>query len=304
MSTAEQTFRVVREELTQQLALISMAEKRYMAFLQELILKAADRIRADFNKVNELRPFWTNYQPRQRGRSPLGNSIPWLEVAEKTVSTHLIQALTLENLTDLAYPGLPLGGDVRFTTGEVLIHFDIKATGPNDNPGEVVASPFQISGDGKLWDGDGFMNSAVNVPRRTLTKAPMIFRPALPPFYLLAGLRLICLTYFLKVNYLRTSSGEQVLDYLELASVPNGLLLFDGPEYHQNIKGLLIAGKDDKTVQDGNRRVRVRFAPLATVGDWQRCVQVKWNREKGQWEAKPRPMTSLGSLTDKTKLGR
>lgn len=83
MPITEQAFQEMREELlTRQLAIISAAEKRYINFLQELILKAANTIQADFNKVNDLRPFWVNYQPRQRGRSPIGNSIPWLEVAD------------------------------------------------------------------------------------------------------------------------------------------------------------------------------------------------------------------------------
>ncbi|MEI6046463.1 MAG: BglI family type II restriction endonuclease [Chloroflexota bacterium] len=232
-----------------------------------------------------MRPFWINYQPRQRGRSPIGNSIPWIEVAEKTVSSHIIRSLTLANLIGLEYLGLPLGGDVRFATEDVFIHFDVKATGSNDNPNEIVASPFQISGDGKSWRGDGFENLAVNVQRRGKDKDPMIFRPALPPFYVLEGRRLLCLTYFLKVNYIRDNAGEQILEYLELVSVPNGLLMFDGPQYHHNTKGLLIAGKDDKTVQDTNRRVRVRFEQLAGIGDWPRAMKIKW--EDGNWYAQP-----------------
>ncbi len=174
----------------------------------------------------------------------------------------------------------------RFILDEVLIHCDVKATGPNDNPNEIVASPFQISGDGKKWKGDGFENSQVSVPRQGKNKEPMIFRPALPPFYLLEERRLLCLTYFLKINYVRNDANEQILDYLELVCVPNGLLMFDGPAYHQTTKGLLIAGKDDKSVQDNNRRVRVRFDPLAKVGEWQRCIQIKSDGESWKTQAR------------------
>ena len=291
MASIEQEFQSYRQELIQQPEAIEATEQRYMAFLQDLTLKAASSIYSDFNKANSLRPFWKNYEPRQRGRSPTGNSTPWIEVAEKTVTVHIISTLTRENLATLEYPGLPLGSDVRFVINDVLIQLDVKATGPNDNQNEVVASPFQISGDGALWQGDGFLNSEVSVPRRGKTKEPMLFRPALPPFYILEKHRLLCLTYFLKVNYSRHLGGDQILDYLELICVPNGLLLFDGPKYHQNTPGLLIAGKDDKSVLTGNRRTRIRFNPLATIGGWSRCVQIK-QADIG-WKAIPRTVTSI-----------
>lgn len=297
MTTIEQDFQIYRRELVQLPTLIGEVEQRYMDFLQSLLLQRVAEIDSDFNKANSLRPFWKNYEPRQRGRAPTGNSIPWIEVAEKTVSVHLIRALTLENLASLEFPGLPSGSDVRFILDDVLIHFDVKATGPNDNQDEVVVSPFQISGDGSLWQGEGFLNSEVSVVRRGKSKEPMLFRPALPPFYIFEQRRLLCLTYFLKVNYSRNSIGEQTLDYLELVCVPNGLLLFEGPRYHKNVTGLLIAGKDDKSVLLGNRRTRIRFNPLATVGNWPRCLQIK--RRDNAWTVIPRATPTLTSVKER-----
>ena len=120
-----------------------------MTFLLDLVQEAADRIQLDFDTANVLRPFWENYKPRQRGRSYKGDSVPWIEVAEKTVSFNFLRVLNSKNLNQLDYPGLPLDGDLRFALEEVLIHLDVKATGPNDNHNEIVASPFQISGDGR-----------------------------------------------------------------------------------------------------------------------------------------------------------
>lgn len=42
--------------------------------------------------------------------------------------------------------------------------------------------------------------------------------------------------------------------------MPNGLLLFDGPQYVRT-KGLLIPGKDEK--DHPKKRLRVRLNPLA-----------------------------------------
>lgn len=194
----------------------------------------------DFCQAKDLKPFWVNYPPLQRGRAPSGASIPWGEVGEKTISARLIREISLKD-PSIKYPGLPLGGDIRFATSEAYIHFDLKLTGPNDIAHEIVASPHQIAGDGRYWN-NGVVNSPVNVNG---TKAKMDFQPELPPFYVLEDQVLLCLTYFLKAVYTVQDVGDQPLHYLELVCVPNGLILFDGPNYSQT-RGLLIPGKDEK----------------------------------------------------------
>lgn len=238
------------------------AERRYMGFLTETVLKATPQIVADFDRATDLLPFWINYPPRQRGRAYSGTSIPWSEVAETTIGSNVIRSLSESN-REINFPGLPSGGDIRFSSDNVFIHFDIKVTGPNDRADEVVASPNQISGDGIAWK-DGLINSPVTVrgPRAT-----MEFQPELAPFYIMEGKVLLCLTYFLKGVYVVEKLGYQPINYFELVCVPNGLLLFDGPLY-ANTPGLLIPGKDEKTFV--KKRTRVRLGPLEQIASWRR----------------------------------
>lgn len=253
-------FSLRTELLKEEQTKILLIERQHMALLLDVVLSAADDIYKDFSQAMELYPFWINYPPVQRGRAPTGTSIPWGEVGEKTISACLIKALSLK-APFTTFPGLPLGGDIRFATPDALVHFDLKLTGPNDNPDEIVASPHQIGGDGRFWR-NGVVNSPVAV---TGQKAQMMFQPELPPFYVLEQRVLLCLTYFLKVVYTVQSIGNQPLDYLELVCVPNGLLLFDGPNY-ASTQGLLIPGKDEK--DHPKKRTRIRLAPLAMLASW------------------------------------
>ena len=227
-------------------------------------------------------PFWKNYPPEQRGRQPKGNSIPWLELGEKTTSSNIIKQLgkTIEGIT---FAGLPTGGDIRFTTDEFYVHLDIKLTGPNDNPNEVVAPPNQISGDGLKWD-DGIINSPH--PIKYLTgkgkgKLNYHFQPKLPPLYFVDNKPLICLTYFLETVYDVIGLGVHPLKHLELSCVPNGLLMFDTLMYAQT-DGLLIAGKDDNTKAEDTKRIRVRLNPLAKIGKWRSTILTRIDKEN--WE--------------------
>ena len=259
----------MREELGHIIAV----EKRYTEFLTGVILSAADDIYRDFCQVTELFPFWVNYPPEQRGRKPRGTSIPWGDMGEKSIGQSLVRAISLKN-PSVTYPGLPLGGDVRFATDEALVHFDMKLTGQTDNPHEIVASPHQISGDGAVWK-KGVVNPAIdgvaNSPFTVIgERSSMNFQPELPPFYVLGGRVLICLTYFIKAVYKVNSLGDQPLDHMELVCVPNGLLMFDGPNYART-RGLLIPGKDDQKTK--KKRTRVRLNPLSELNQW-RCIQV------------------------------
>ena len=162
MLTEAGYFSIRSELISNELTHIVAIERQYMDFLVDVTLRAADSIHTDFCQVTELMPFWVNYPPRQRGRAPSGASIPWSEVGEKAISQNLVRALTLED-TSITFPGLPLGGDIRFATNDALIHFDVKLTGPNDRADEIVASPHQISGDGVRWENNGVVNSPATV---------------------------------------------------------------------------------------------------------------------------------------------
>jgi len=253
-------------------------EKKYMDFLTKVTLRAAPSIDTDFSRSTHLVPFWANYPPKQRGRQPKGTSIPWSEYGDKCITPNLLKTILYYDKT-VRFPGVPFGGDTRFATDDAFVHFDVKLTGPNDNPDEIVASPNQVSGDGIDWNEKGVVNSIVQVqgPRATMT-----FRPELPPFYIEGNKIIPCLTYFLKAVYIVKSFGVQPVDYMELVCTPNGLLMFDGPRY-ANRQGLLIPGKDVKTF--AHKRTRIRLAPLARLDDW-RCVKIL--RDNAKWKAQKR----------------
>ncbi len=279
----------LRDRLIQDLPAVLDLERRYMELLTDVVLAAAEPIFTDFGKAYDLLPFWINYPPEQRGRAPSGDAVPWGDMGEKAVSGNFGRAL-LDRMPSISYPGMPGGADLRFATEDAMIHFDYKLTGPTDRDDEVVASPNQISGAGGTWeeaatDGvPGIKNAQFTVVGQRGGRD--VFEPTLPPFYVLDGRALVCLTYFLKVVYSVKHFGHQPLDHMELVCVPNGLLMFDG-EWYAKHGGLLIPGKDDKTKTEATkRRVRVRFGPLSEIASW-RCEQFV-RVGSGEWEHKPR----------------
>lgn len=271
----EIAYRMFRSQLLSDYhARILGVEQEYTSLLTQVTLSAAKEIQKDFSDSFELKPFWFNYAPRQRGRLPTGTAIPWGELGEKTIITRIIRSLIQEKPC-VHHPGLPIGGDFRFATEDALVHFDVKLTGPNDNPNEIVASSYQISGDGNTWN-DGVLNTSFQVEGK---RSSMVFQPQLAPFYVLQGTVLVCLTFFLKAVYTVHDLGNQPITHLELVCIPNGLLLFDGPKYAL-VQGLLIPGKDDKTIKR-EKRVRVRLDPLATIAKW-RCTRIVLVKEEWQ----------------------
>lgn len=260
-------------------------ETNYMDALVKTIVKIAPEIDREFTAAPDYLPFWLNYAPRQRGRAPVGDAVPWGEVGEKLILSIIAEGVAQE-YPGARYPALPFGGDFRFATTEALVHLDVKMTGPRDSMDEIVASPNQISGDGCDWDVKGVMNNEVQAVGERKTQQ---FQPELPPFYFssLSGIDLqVCLTYFLKAVYSVASYGHQPLEYMEVICVPNGLLMFDGPKYI-NTRGLLIPGKDEQG--HTHPRTRVRLNPLTTLGTW-RCVKIKRDiHNAGTWVAEQRP---------------
>lgn len=258
-------------------------EMRTMDWLVTTVQACAVQLHRDFSRSRDLVPCWIAYPPKQRGRGAIGDSQPWSEVSEKSLSFNLLHALAT-NRPDISFPGLPFGADVRFATNEALIHFDVKLTGPRDNVNEVVAPPQQVSGDGAAWQG-GFANSSFLVQGQ---RTAFNFQPKLPPFYVLEERTLPCLTFFLKAVYSLRGLGEQPLESLEVACVPNGLLMFDGP-FLARTPQLLIPGKDDKSVAESDKRTRIRLEPLASIEDGWRCRRiVPSNEERTHWQVQPR----------------
>jgi len=268
MIITELDYRRIRTELIENMSGLSTLEEYYMLFLQQSISSVAQRIVADFDKAEDLKPFWQNYPPIQRGKSPTGTSIPWSEVGQTAIGSNIIRALAFQN-SEITYPGLPSGSDIRFLAHDALVHLDVKITGPNDMEGEVVASPNQVSGDGISWQ-NGVINSPVII---TGQRASMIFQPELPLFYIINGRSIPCLTFFIKGIYGVKQLGHQPLTRLDLLCVPNGLMTFDGPKYMLN-SGLFIPGKD--IISHPKKRVRVRIEPLGAIAAW-RTITI-WQR--------------------------
>jgi hypothetical protein len=284
MIITEEIYFTEREKLLESLDEISKIEEIYSKILlNDIVLPTSENIVKDFTESPfKLLPFWINYPPEQRGRAFSGKSIPWLELGEKTISSNLIKQLSLR-FPDITFPGLPTGGDIRFMTGNVFVHLDIKLTGPNDNPNEVVVPPNQVSGDGKYWD-NGILNSTFPLNRVRGGALNYNFQPKLPPFYILNGKTYLCLTFFLDAIYKVETFGNHPHEYFELSCVPNGLTMFDGPMYCKT-PGLFIAGKDDNTKAESTKRIRVRLTPLSTIDKWR---SVKIIKENDVWIAKQR----------------
>jgi hypothetical protein len=256
--------------------------------VNDVMLEVAEQTLIDFSeRPLELLPFWQNYPPEQRGRQPKGTSIPWLELGEKTISSNFIKQLG-NVFPQIQFPGLPTGGDIRFWVNDVFVHLDIKLTGPNDNPDEVVVPPNQVSGDGYKWDRLGVLNNSHPIiyltGSTTKGKVNYYFQPKLPPIYVIDKKPLLCLTLFLEAVYDVKSLGDHPLKYFEISCVPNGLNMFLGPKY-ANTKGLLIAGKDDNTKDEDTKRIRVRLDPLTKIQPWR---SIKIIKNYGEWQAIPR----------------
>ena len=148
-----------------------------------------------------------------------------------------------------------------------------KSTGPTDNANEVVSSPNQVTGNGKLDLNGNVFNDPVEMRGPRVTRA---FQPELSPFCIIDGVILPVLTFYLKIVYSVRTLGDQPLEYLELVCVPNGLALFDGPRLNESVTGLLTPGKDETTVV--RKRTRIKLNPLAVLDPW-RCQKIKFNNQ-------------------------
>jgi len=248
-------------------------ERETTQLLINKILGIASDIKKDFDKATELKPFWERYAPVQRGYKPRGEAFPWGEVGEKVVEGHLY-SLMPKIFDDVRFIGVPYGHDIRFLTNKAFIHIDAKSTGPTDNPDEVVSSPNQVTGNGKLDANNLVYNDIAEMRGPQVTRE---FQPELAPFYIIDGKVLPILTYYLKIVYSVKSLGEQPLEYLELICVPNGLALFDGPNLANVVDGLLTPGKDEVKVV--RKRTRIKLDPLAKLDSW-RCQKIKFSNEQ------------------------
>lgn len=265
-------YQLVRTKYMSSPKAIIAKEKEYFDLILEGLKNKYFDIKKDFNDASVLEDYWKKYAPKQRGNKPRDDAYPWGEVGEKVLDAYFYKIVN-EIFSNVRFTGLPYGHDTRFTTADAFIQLDIKSTGPNDNPDEVVSSPNQVSGDGVSFDESGITNSPVLVqgPRRDFW-----FQPELPPFYIIDGVPKITLTYYLKCVYEVIKKGEQPLSYLELICVPNGLIMFETLKYYRK-RGLLTPGKDEQLFK--HKRTRIKLTPLAEIASW-RCVKIYEDKGK------------------------
>lgn len=242
-----------------------------------------EEIEQDYNEATYLNPFWANYPPDDRGRAPVGDQIPWIEVGEHAVGHKLNRIISTEFRINEV--GLPSGADNRFTlsstdieritgglTDKVFLFLDIKSVGPRDNFDHTVISPYQVSGDG-IWDDprQNLVNSTMRAEGRI---ASHTFYPAIAPIYSFSdGSVAPTIHLFVKPVYRMMSMSSdgrsgQPLESIKNICVPNGLLLTINPNYLEQYPGLFFPGKDDKKKDPKKIRVRVSFEILRHIASW------------------------------------
>lgn len=261
-------------------------EKYTHSLIKQAVIENLMEIRRDYDEASYLHPFWQNYPPEERGRSPRGDQFPWIEVGEHSVGFKL--ARILSNRVKIREIGLPSGTDQRFVlqfkelgrhckiTNQAMLFMDVKSVGPRDDADHTVLSTYQVSGDG-VWKsvGDGVKNSVMTARGSVATHA---FHCALPPIYVLSdGTIAPTVSVFIKPVYQMVSlEGDnqtkiktgQPLQRITIVTLPNGLLLTKRPGYLAKYPGLFYPGKDDKTKAETKLRARVSFEVLRKIDPW------------------------------------
>jgi hypothetical protein len=242
-------------------------------------------IKNDYNEASYLYPFWENYPPEDRGRQPIMDQYPWLEVGEHAIGAKLPRLLV--NSFDVRDTGIPTGADQRFVissknileatqgfTNSAWLFIDIKSVGPRDDQDHTVMSHNQVSGDG-TWE-----NSQAGVRNSILqaigARASHDFHASIPPIYVLsdgtiAPVVIIALKpvyQMLQANHSNIRNNGQPLERIDVACIPNGLLLTQNPNYLNTYRGILFPGKDDKSKDPRKLRVRVSFSLLKKIHPW------------------------------------
>ncbi len=235
----------------------------------------------DYNEASYLHPFWKNYPPDERGRSPVGDQFPWIEVGEQVFGNKLSRYFFANfRVKD---SGLPSGADDRciisserirqilHITDSVWVFIDIKSAGPRDSFENAVMSPYQISGSGDWTNiNDGMRNKPIkaNGLRRSHD-----FLCAISPIYVLSDNTVAPLvTCVIKPEYdmvkVRGKNVGQPLKKIQVISIPNGILLTQNPNYNSIHQHLFHPGKDDEKKDPRKKRARVSFSVLKSIANW------------------------------------
>lgn len=236
----------------------------------------------DYNEASYLYSFWKNYPPLDRGRQPVGDQYPWIEVGEQVFGNKLSRHFAGNFYVKDA--GLPSGADDRCIissprikeilkiTDSVWVFVDIKSAGPRDNFEHAVMSPYQISGYGE-WknENDGVSNDPIVATGKLATHD---FHCSLPPIYVLSDGTIAPLaTFVIKPIYsmIRDNNEKtigQPLQSIKVVSIPNGILLTHNPNYNKLYPGLFFPGKDIGTKDAMKTRARISFDVLSKIDSW------------------------------------
>lgn len=264
------------------------AESYAMKIIGEFLDNNMKDIATDYNEASYLYPFWKNYPPEDRGRQPVGDQFPWIEVGEQVLPPKLNRYLSGKfKIRDC---GLPAGPDQRIIisghklkeilqiTDSVWLFIDIKSVGPRDDAPHAVMSHNQISVNG-VW-----INAPGGVHNDRLialgSRAQHDFWPALPPLYVLSDGTIVPVIHIiLKPVYSmlvinNNNDKGQPLERITAACIPNGLLLTINPGYLNQFPNLLFPGKDDKGTNPRKLRARISFEILEKIHSWRIATHI------------------------------
>lgn len=258
--------------------------ERYITrIINDTIADNFEELAFDYNEASYLNAFWAEYPPDNRGRAPVGDQIPWIEVGEHAIG-HKLNRLIAANY-EIREIGLPSGADNRFVlisdeiaaitrgfTDRAFVFLDIKSVGPRDNFDHTVISPYQVSGDG-IWEApsENMVNSTMLARGRSVSH---VFHPAIAPIYSMTDgtvaptVHLFVKPIYKMLNLSEDGNAGQPLDEIKNICVPNGLLLTVNPNYLNDYPGLFFPGKDDKGKDPRKIRVRVSFEILRRIAQW------------------------------------
>lgn len=258
-------------------------EKYVTDIVNNAIVNSWSEIVRDYNEASYLNAFWANYPPDDRGRAPVGDQIPWIEVGEHAVGHKLNRIISTQY--EIAEVGVPSGADNRFVlisndilsitkglTDRVFVFLDIKSVGPRDNFDHTVISPYQVSGDG-MWNtpNENMINSTMQATGRSVSHT---FYPAISPIYAFSDgkiaptIHLFVKPVYRMMNLSEDGTKGQPLESIKNICVPNGILLTINPNYLDSYPGLFFPGKDDKKKDPKKIRVRVSFEILRMIAPW------------------------------------
>jgi len=256
-------------------------EQFCMKLMSEFIEEKNIEIKRDYDEASFLYPFWQNYPPEDRGRMPKGDQFPWIEVGEHIfcpkISRHLSQYFSIRD------SGLPTGPDDRYVisskeiqeileiTNSVWLFIDIKSVGPRDDQDHTVMSHNQISGSGKWGKVKSGVKNDIMIAKGQRVTHP--FHCTVPPIYILSDgtiapvVHIVLKPVYQMLGLTKKESG-QPLSRITLATIPNGILLTEKPNYLQMFPELLFPGKDDKGKDPRKVRARISFEKLRHIADW------------------------------------